>query len=196
MTYRKPTRTRTSPPVSCCFDLETTNLSADFGIVLCAVIKGTGEQPVVFRGDAYPNWQSRRSDDSALVRDIVAALSRYDIWVAHNGARFDVPFLRTRLLKWGLPPLPNKKLVDPVLLARNKLRMNFNGLKAVSALIPMTHAKTEVHPELWQQAALDGSRKAMKYIVEHCVQDVLVLEQVVGALKEYSSTYNAYGSGY
>src|SRR5436309_1126021 len=40
-----------------------------------------------------------------------------------------------------------------------------------------------LEPQQWLAAALDGSRKAMRYIVDHCVQDVLVLEKVVGALK-------------
>ncbi len=34
------------------------------------------------------------------------------------------------------------------------------------------------------------------HIVKHCVQDVLVLEKVMGALKAYSGTYNTYGSGF
>jgi len=36
----------------------------------------------------------------------------------------------------------------------------------------------------------------MSYVVKHCVQDVLVLEKVIGALKAYSGTYNTYGSGF
>jgi hypothetical protein len=38
-------------------------------------------------------------------------------------------------------------------------------------------------------AALDGSRRAMSHIVKHCVQDVLVLEKVIGALNAYSGTW-------
>jgi hypothetical protein len=53
-----------------------------------------------------------------------------------------------------------------------------------------------VEPRQSLAAALDGSRRAMRYIVEHCVQDVLVLEKVIGALKAYSGTYNTNGSGY
>ena len=58
------------------------------------------------------------------------------------------------------------------------------------------NSKTEVRPEMWLRAALDGDRRAMSYIVEHCVQDVLVLEKVIGALKVYSGAYNTYGSGF
>ena len=117
--------------VSCCvFDLETTNLSADFGVILCGVVKPANGRPKVFRADSLnPTWSACRSNDRHVTKAIVAELDRFDIWVAHNGAKFDVPFLRTRLLAHSLPPLPSKKLIDPVLLARNKLRMSFKKLK-------------------------------------------------------------------
>jgi hypothetical protein len=97
-----------------------------------------------------------------------------------------VPFLRTRLAKWGLDPLPSKKLVDPVELAGNKLRMSFNSLVAIANFLGF-NSKTEVRGDLWLQAALDGSTEALDYNVDHCVRDVLVLEKVGGVLK---------GSGY
>jgi uncharacterized protein YprB with RNaseH-like and TPR domain len=180
----------------CCFDLETTNLSADFGVILCGVVKGSQTEPVTFRADRLnPRWPNRRSNDSHTCKAIVAELDKYDIWVAHNGAKFDVPFLRTRLLKHGLPALPNKKLIDPVLLARNKLRMSWNSLEKVAEHLGV-NTKTELRPDQWIKAALDGDKTAMHYIVEHCVADVLVLEKVIGALKIYSGTFNTYGSGF
>lgn len=71
---------------SCVLDLETTNLSADFGVILCGVIKPDGGNPIVFRADELnPHWQERRSDDSHVVKAIVKELAKHDIWVAHNG---------------------------------------------------------------------------------------------------------------
>lgn len=50
----------------CCFDLETTNLAADFGVILCGVVKGAGEKPAIFRADQLnKDWPRRRSDDGA-----------------------------------------------------------------------------------------------------------------------------------
>jgi hypothetical protein len=92
-------------------------------------------------------------------------------------------------------PLPAKKLIDPVLLARNKLGMNFNGPEQVANHLGVK-GKTSVAPRQWLVAALDGGRQAMRYIVDHCVQDVLVLEKVIGALKAHSGTCNMYGSGF
>ena len=180
----------------CCFDLETTNLSADFGVVLCGVVKPANGRPRIFRADKLNNrWNTHRSDDSGVVKAIVEELSQYDIWIAHNGAKFDLPFLRTRLAKWDLDPLPSKKLIDPVFLARNKLRMSWNSLEAIAKFLGV-NSKTEVSGDQWLQAALDGSRKAMQYIVTHCIQDVYVLEKVVRSLKSYSTNYNAWGSGF
>jgi hypothetical protein len=64
-----------------------------------------------------------------------------------------------------MPPLPGKKLTDPILLARNKLRMSFNSLDKVAEHLGV-NSKTELRPEMWLRAALDGDRRAMSYTVE------------------------------
>lgn len=185
--------------IECCvFDLECTSLNADFGVVLCGVVKPAYRKPIVFRADQLnKNWSKGRSDDSAVVAAIAEELSQYDILIAHNGARFDLPFLRTRLAKWGLPPFPNTiKLVDPVWLARNKLKLSYNSLERVAEATGVPIKKTPVTGDHWLAASLDGSREAMNYIVDHCVKDCLVLEQVVKKVKHYSTQLNSYGSGY
>ena|ERR1700675_3910218 len=182
---------------ACCFDLETSSLNANFGIVLCGVIKGSDrKKPYVFRGDDYKPWKAgHRSDDSQLITDIVAQLNRYDVLVAHNGARFDVNFLRTRMAKWKQAPFPNKKLVDPVQVARNKLRMSSNSLASLASLIGAGE-KTPVDGNLWLLASLDGDKEAMDQIVKHCVVDVEILDKVADAVKPYCSVFNQWGSGY
>jgi len=179
---------------SCVFDLETSSLNADFGIVLCAVVKPDTGKAKVFRGDKLnPDWHERRSDDSAVVAATVEELSRYDIWIAHNGLRFDVPFLRARLMRSGLPPLPDKKLIDPCQLARNKLKVSFNSLSSLANHLGC-NSKTDVTPQHWLAAALDGDEKAMSYIATHCLEDCKTLERVVEALKPYISSINTWGS--
>jgi uncharacterized protein YprB with RNaseH-like and TPR domain len=180
----------------CCFDLETTSLNADFGVILCGVVKPAHGKAKIFRADRLnTHWPTCRSNDSAVVKAITEELAQYDIWIAHNGNRFDVPFLRTRMAKWGYDPLPARKLIDPVFLARNKLKMSWNSLEKLAEFLGC-NTKTEVSGDMWLQASLDGSKNAMNYIVRHCVQDVLVLEKVVKSLKAYSTNYNAWGSGF
>ncbi len=177
-----------------CFDLETTSLNADFGIILCAVIKEPDKKPVIFRNDKLcKTWKTKRSDDSDIVKAITAELSKYDILVAHNGVNYDIPFLRTRLARHHLPIFPQKKVIDPVLIARRALRMSGNGLEKICSLLGF-NLKTRVDGQLWMKASLDGDVAAMNYIVDHCVADVEMLEKMVDFLKPYCGSFNPWGS--
>jgi uncharacterized protein YprB with RNaseH-like and TPR domain len=181
---------------SVCIDIETFNLSADFGIIFCGVIKEEGKKPKVFRHDHLcKTWKTRRSDDSNVTRVIAEEMSKHPIWIAHNGKRFDLPYINTRLLRNGMKPLMAPKvLVDPVELARNKLRMSYNSLDKIAALLGC-NSKTEVDPDVWNKAAFDGCTKSMDYIIAHCIEDVITLEKMVDKLKELSTGFNSYGSG-
>jgi uncharacterized protein YprB with RNaseH-like and TPR domain len=176
------------------FDLECSSLNADFGIVLCGVVKPQDGEPIVFRGDELnKKWRSKRSDDSALVKAIVGELGKYDILAAHNGLKFDVPYLRTRCARWGLSPVPRYKLIDPVLIARRSLKMSYNGLERIADFLGV-NCKTPVEGRLWLQASLDGDKEAMDKIVDHCVKDVEMLEYIIDAVKGYIPAFDSKGS--
>lgn len=177
-----------------CFDLECTSLNADFGVVLCGVIKPAGAEAIVLRADELnKQWEKKRSDDSAVVAAIVAELSKHDILIAHNGLNYDLPFLRTRMAKHSMQPLRSFKLVDPVQVARRSLRMSGNSLERIADFLGC-NTKTTVDGNLWLRAALDGDRKAMDAIVDHCCEDVKMLERIVDCVKGYSPTFNSKGS--
>lgn len=180
-----------------CFDIETSSLDARFGIILCAVVKPDGGKPVVFRSDELnKKWKTNRSDDSAIVLSLVDELSNYDILVAHNGVKFDLPFIRTRMVKWGFrPPFPYKKVIDPYQLVRNRFRLSNASLEAICDYLNLGR-KTPVDADIWVKAALDGCKKSMDYIVDHCVKDVLLLEQVLRRVKDYITEFNQRGSGW
>lgn len=180
---------------ACYFDIETSNLNADFGVVLCACIKPDGKPVITLRGDRIiKGWGDKRSDDGPLVIAIAEELSKYDLWVAHNGSKFDIPFLNTRLIAARVRPLQKPKvLIDPVWIARNNLRMSYNSLEKLAQVLGV-NTKTEVDPAMWLQATLDGDKRAMNYIVEHCVQDVITLDKVVDKMKHLCSAFNNWGS--
>lgn len=174
------------------FDLETTNLNANFGVILCACIKPFDKPVITLRGDHYPTWKKQRSKDIQLCKDIWKELEKYDILIAHNGVNFDVPFLRTRLMKAGVR-MPQPKVVDPVRLARRYLRLGYNSLEQVAAHLGF-YGKTSVAGDYWMQASLDGSKKAMNYIVEHCVADVELLEKVANRVNYLVPKIGSFGS--
>jgi len=188
-------RTRFNPVRVATFDIETTNLNATFGRVLCAVVQFADEaEPHIFRGDSYPTWEKHRSDDSMIVADILACLEEADVLIAYNGVDFDMAMLRTRALIAGLPPVNPKKIIDPVIIARKQLRLHSNRLDAVAQALGTEFDKTPVDFKIWLEASMDGSSTAMDYITEHCIADVYVLEEVAYKMRHYVKQIDAIGS--
>lgn len=177
-------------------DIETTGLNAGFGVILCAVVKAYApDERRVFRADEYEPWrQGKRSNDAPLLRDILSYIEDIDVLVAHNGVNFDLPFIRTRAIVHGLPAVNFQKIIDPVKLARQHFRFPGNSLQSISNVIGTHAQKTPLKPETWQRAALDGDGSAMEEIVEHCIEDVEVLEEVCWKIRGYVRQIDNYGS--
>jgi DNA polymerase III epsilon subunit-like protein len=182
------------------FDLETSSLNADYGILLVGVVHTAGAaEPTVFRGDTLAkNWKSRRSDDSAVVKAVAECLMGHDVLVAHNGATgrgFDMPFLQARLAKWGLPPMPRRKIIDPVQIARNQFRLSSNSLESISSHLGLP-PKMKLPPSVWLEAFLDGDKTAMDTIVARCTSDVAILVEIFKAVKGYVAQIDSRGSSW
>lgn len=184
------------------FDLETSNLNADYGILGVAVIWPAGsKKPLILRGDELnKNWKVKRSDDQEIVRATAEELQRHDILVAHNGApgnfgSFDIPFLQTRLARWGLPAFVRKKIIDPVQIARRQFRLSSNSLESCASHLGL-EPKMSLPPEVWTRAFLDGEKAAMDTIVTRCVSDVRILCGIVKHVKSYCHQLDHRGSSW
>jgi len=175
------------------FDIETTGLDADFGVVLCAVVKGWEKEPVIFRTDSK---RHKPSDDSLVVGQTIDELRKYDILVAHNGVYFDKQYLNTRALRWRLPQvlLPDTKIIDPVKLARTHLRLGYNSLDRLAQHFGTEHQKQDVNGQIWVKAGMDNDKEAMDEVVQHCVNDVLVLQDVMELLRPFVRKIDSWGS--
>ena len=177
---------------ACTLDIETTNLAPDFGIVLCAVIKPFGGEAKVYRIDSKKRWTR---DDTKLVGDIITELNKYVIIVAHNGTRFDRRFLNGRALRHGLPLLnPKGKIIDPLSLAWKHLNLKMNSLEKLSWFLGCEHEKTPTLPDTWLAAAIDHDPEALQLIVDHCIADVLLLEEVLEKMQALVGNINEWGS--
>lgn len=162
------------------FDLETSSLYADTGILLCAVVKEFGKcyKPKVFRADNYPQWETNRSNTEPIVRDVLKYLEDFDIFIAHNGQYFDKAILTSWALKFGIrPSLRFEKFIDPVMLARRHMRISRRSLASILQFLDIPEEKTAILWKHWMLATIEGNKKSLNYIVEHCIIDVLALER-------------------
>lgn len=179
------------------FDLETSALEGDIGIVLCACFKSSvdGRITALRIDQTSKSWaKGDRSDDKALVQGIAARLATHDVLVAHNGTRFDLPFLRTRLARWGLPKLPDQKIIDPLSIFWRKMRLKSNRLGNIADILGIKDRKTPLDLSVWADAIQTGNPAALDLIVRHCVADVKVLAAVLEHVKPYVKILDDRGS--
>lgn len=180
------------------FDLETTALEADRGVILCACWESSedpGKVHTLRQDETNPAWKKgKRGDDKSLVKEVVGLIKSHDIVVAHNGTRFDLPFLRTRALRWGMRPVREVKVVDPLSIAWRKFKLRSNRLGAIADFLGIVDRKTPLDMSVWADAYLNGTKGAMDLIVEHCVADVKVLSAVLEHVKGFIRQLDDRGS--
>jgi uncharacterized protein YprB with RNaseH-like and TPR domain len=160
-----------------CFDIETSNLDADFSILLSAAIKPYGCSPIVFRADSYPEWTTKRNDDHRIVADIANELRRHAIVVGHYSQKFDIPFLRAKMAKHGIEPLPQMFGIDTWRIAKNNFKVTRRSLQNLVYFFDIGE-KGGVEGNLWMDAAYAGSTEAMDEIVKHNIVDTEILEKL------------------
>jgi uncharacterized protein YprB with RNaseH-like and TPR domain len=163
------------------WDIEASNLSADFGIVLCVGFKevGAGKPEVLnildylYEGDHRDLIKAERR----LLKDVSEHLLASDVWLTHYGTWYDIPFINTRLLYHDLPVVPpNFAHLDTWKISRNRLKLRNNRLITLSEFLGTKEEKNAIKPEQWLRA-LSGHKPSMDYIVEHCRRDVVVLAE-------------------
>lgn len=188
---------RYSPLVLGVLDLETFSLNADTGIIMCGCllrIDAPEQEILTFRADDYSEWIEDGLNDCRLTADLLAAMESVDIVYAHNGVQYDVPWLRTRALRWGLPPVEPRKIIDPVLVARKNFRLHSNTLDNIARFIGASNEKNHVDLEYWMKAFANRDKQSMDYIVDHCQRDILVLAEVAREIRAYSKQIDQFGS--
>ncbi len=163
-------------------DIETTNLQADFGIILCWYIKEKDK-------NCYDHSIITKEEmitykfDKRVVNDLLEAIKKYDILYVHYGSdrRFDIPFIRTRAyannLEHKLPRRMEKYILDTYPIARNKLRLHSNRLDSIADLLGIKIQKTRLSPRIWNLARA-GHSESLAYVALHCKRDVEILEKV------------------
>ena len=162
------------------FDIEASNLSADFGIILTfgSKIVEDGKVSVLNILDYTGEDRDLIRAEKRLLRDISKVMLDSDVWLGHYACYYDVPFINTRLLYHNLPILPpNFPLIDTWRISRNRLKLRNNRLATISDFLKTSDEKNAIKPEQWIRA-LGGHKASMDYIVDHNRRDVLVLEEV------------------
>lgn len=169
-------------------DLECSHLKADIGILLTWCIKAEGG---AIREGSITAADIKKSnageEDKRVVAECVAAMKDFDVLVTYYGARFDIPFIRTRAVSMGIdfPLFGTIKHIDAFDILKHRFCLLSKKLvHCCRALLGKTD-KTNIEWPIWRQAAR-GDKKALDYVLVHNRADVRDLEKLYLKVRDYS----------
>ena len=173
------------------FDIESSQLQADFGFMYSWYIKTLGEEEY-FHAVVTQDEIREGILDKRIVEELVEALRQYKRIYTFYGSRFDLPFCRTRALVHKLKFVPYGLVEhrDLWYLVRRILKLHRNRLECVCDALDIK-GKTHLEPKTWVLANT-GNAGALEYIAEHNRMDVIILERVFNRLQEFEAKTRRY----
>ncbi len=168
-------------------DIEASNLTANFGVMLSWALKLRGGE--IISSVAAPDELRSMDVDKELCQRLIDAVAGYniDVLVTHWGGlgRYDIPFIISRCEFHGLNWPGHSKLrhIDTHRLAKRVLRLSSYRLETIGRFFGCT-LKTHIDGIFWIRA-LQGNAEAMDYILDHNIRDVKLLEVIHLRLERY-----------
>jgi uncharacterized protein YprB with RNaseH-like and TPR domain len=146
--------------------------------IICVCWKWEGA-----RGVRHLTWDGDQCD-KALLEEFVEVMNAAGEVVAHNGDRFDIPWIRGRCLKHGIQMEPSFFSIDTLKLTRAYFNLNSARLDYLGKYLGLGGKKPTDY-ELWKLVLLDRDPKALRRMVNYCKRDVVLLEKVWDRLNPY-----------
>jgi len=117
-----------------------------------------------------------RRDDRLLSIQIQGLLDRAHTVITHNGRRFDIKKINTRLWKHKLQKPSDYRVIDTLVTARAVFGLSYNSMDFIAEFIERDQ-KLDHAWELWEGAD-HGDPASLATILEYNDQDVRTQEQI------------------
>jgi len=162
------------------------DMVADYGgYIMSCSLKWLGDTEVTY-------LENRKTKDKKIVKKICEFLDKADFVIAHNGKKFDIPFIKARAAINGITPPSPFKVIDTLQIAKKEMRFSRNSLQYLAEALDvplrkLSHAK---YPgfKLWL-GCLNNEELAWEEMKQYNIMDVEVLEQVYYRLRPWSSNH-------
>ena len=107
-------------------------------------------------------------DDSRVTHSLYRLIDEADVIIAHNAIGFDVKIMNTRFMLHGLNPPSHYQVIDTLLHARKRFKLESNKLDYLGQVLSLGNKKSTGGFQLWARC-MKGSKKAMKKMVSYCI---------------------------
>lgn len=125
--------------------------------------------------------------DELLVLELWALFNNSDVIVAYNGRGFDVKEIQARFLMYGLPPTTPVKVIDPLLIVKDKFRLPFKSLKYVAEFLGVTQKLENNGNDLWKKATM-GDEQALEDMFIYNKGDIVTLREVYKKIQGWGNS--------
>ena len=176
-------------------DIETSNFSASFGIVVTWAILDDTHNKIY--GDFLKDEDFKDKSghyDKRILESCVGAMQKFDRLIVYWGKdrRFDIPFLRTRALSAGVDfPLYQENIVNDLYdVVKNKFKFGRNSLAAACTQLGINAKDTPMSPQMWVDAVVGRNKKAIGYIYAHNREDVVSTSKLWHRIKDFAGEPN------
>ena len=153
----------------CFVDIEANGLRADYSYTLVVSIKPYGKKP-------YSTVVNQIGNDVGVVMWAKEELEKYVCWCTYYGKGFDLPFLNTRLLKWGKQPIEKRHHIDLYYTLKANTLVSRRSMAQMEGFLNLENQKMGVSPNVWSEVGLD--KKHLRTMKQRCESDVTVLEDL------------------
>lgn len=167
------------------FDIEASDLSANWGMMLSWCIKYRGDNKIR-EGAITKKEVFDYKFDKRITEELMEELKNVDILVTYYGTGYDIPFTRTRALFHGLefPAFGSMHHWDLYYKVRSKIKTHRKSLEVVTKFFGI-EGKTHLEPQMLFKAQY-GDKEAMKQLLHHNREDVIILERLHDLLWSHS----------
>lgn len=182
-------------------DIETSGLSADFDFMItyCILVRDviTGKTEIRKARINYNDFEFAKKHgdadlvDKRILEQLMTDIADIDCLIGHwfiGKHRHDIPFVRSRMAINKVSGFPKHKMIrygDTQKWASQIHRLRNNGLATIGDAYGLSTKKTPVTTKDWKKAAMFGDKKAIDYILDHNVKDVIITYKVHKHLEQY-----------
>jgi len=127
----------------------------------------------------------KKQDDAELVKKFIKVIAKADEIIAHNGDRFDMKELRTRAIMTGNLMFPIYRTLDTLKKARQYFRFPSNRLDYLGKVLNVGRKLDHEGMQMWIDIVEHKDKAHLQKMVDYCMQDVVLLEDVYFAMSPY-----------
>jgi len=131
--------------------------------------------------DDHRTFKKDFRNDFIIAKKLHEVMSEADIIVAHNGDAFDIKHANTLFIKHGLGPIPEKKSIDTLKVARRYFNFAGNDLDTLSKRFG---GDGKIDKPDWILLT-DGDEEEIYKATTYCISDVNELERVFVNIRPY-----------